>query len=59
MVTALFAAQRRPNVVIIFADDLGYGELSCQGFTQQVPTPHIDSIAQNGVRCTSGYVSGP
>ena len=49
----------RPNILVILADDLGYGELSCQGFTQQIPTPNIDSIAKNGVRFTSGYVSGP
>ena len=49
----------KPNILVILADDLGYGELSCQGFTQQIPTPNIDSIAKNGVRFTSGYVSGP
>jgi arylsulfatase A-like enzyme len=49
----------KPNVLVILADDLGYGELGCQGFTRQIPTPHIDSIAANGVRFTSGYVSGP
>jgi len=49
----------KPNILVILADDLGYGELSCQGFTAQIPTPHIDSIARNGVRFTSGYVSGP
>ena len=38
--------------------DLGYGELSCQG-NPQIPTPNIDAIAKNGVRFTSGYVSGP
>ncbi len=47
-----------PNIVILFADDLGYGELGCQG-NQEIPTPHIDSIAANGVRFTSGYVTGP
>lgn len=52
------AAATRPNVLLIIADDLGYGELSCQG-NPQVPTPHIDAIAKNGVRFTSGYVSGP
>jgi len=51
--------QRRPNILVILADDLGYGELGCQGFTQQIPTPNIDSIARNGVRFTSGYVSCP
>ena len=49
----------KPNILVILADDLGYGELSCQGFTSQIPTPHIDSIAKNGIRFTSGYVSGP
>ncbi len=49
---------RRPNILVIVADDLGYGELSCQG-NPQIPTPNIDSIAKSGVRFTSGYVSGP
>ncbi|MEM1294570.1 MAG: sulfatase [Verrucomicrobiota bacterium] len=48
----------QPNIVILFADDLGYGELSCQG-NPEIPTPHIDSIANNGVRFTAGYVAGP
>src|SRR5919109_586101 len=50
---------RRPNVILLVADDLGYGELTCQGYTKDIPTPHIDSLAKNGVRCTSGYVSCP
>jgi arylsulfatase A-like enzyme len=44
------------NVLIFYADDLGWGELGCQG-NKQIPTPHIDSIAQNGLRCTQGYVA--
>ena len=52
-------ADAKPNILVILADDLGWGELGCQGFTQEIPTPHIDSIAKNGVRFTSGYVSGP
>jgi arylsulfatase A-like enzyme len=47
-----------PNVVVLLADDLGYGELGCQG-NHQIPTPHIDAIAAAGVRFTSGYVTGP
>ncbi len=46
----------QPNIVILLADDLGYGELGCQG-NPQIPTPHIDSIAKHGVRFTVGYVS--
>ena len=46
----------RPNILVILADDLGYADLGAQGCTD-IPTPHIDSIARGGVRCTSGYVS--
>lgn len=50
------AADAPPNVVIFYADDLGWGELGCQG-NPEIPTPHIDSIAAGGVRCTQGYVA--
>jgi arylsulfatase A-like enzyme len=46
-----------PNIVIFYADDLGWGELGCQGFTKDIPTPHIDSLAKNGMRFTNGYVA--
>ena len=51
-----FAAETRPNILLILVDDLGYGELGCQG-NAQIPTPHIDSLAKNGVRFTNGYVT--
>ena len=58
-ITSLAAAeQQKPNVIVILADDLGYADLGCQGSTE-VKTPHIDSLAQNGVRFTNGYVSSP
>src|ERR1039457_4915355 len=47
-----------PNIILILADDLGYGELGCQG-NPQVPTPNIDALARQGVRFTSGYVTAP
>ncbi|MFG0289253.1 MAG: sulfatase-like hydrolase/transferase [Rhodopirellula sp. JB044] len=50
-------ANPRPNLVIILADDMGYGDMSCYG-SQQIRTPHIDDLASGGVRCTNGYVSG-
>ncbi len=56
---AFAAGPTKPNVLVILADDLGYGELGCQGFTREIPTPNIDGIARGGVRCTNGYVSGP
>lgn len=46
----------RPNVVLIVADDLGYGEPGCQG-GRDVPTPNLDRIAGEGVRFTQGYVT--
>src|SRR3954449_12228465 len=49
---------RKPNILLIYADDLGYGELGCYG-NKAVPTPNIDRIAARGVRCTQGYVSAP
>ena len=49
-------ATAAPNVIIFYADDLGWGELGCQG-SKDIPTPHIDSLATNGVRCTQGYVA--
>ena len=42
------AADHKPNVLVIVADDLGYGEMSCQGFTSEIPTPQVDSIAKRG-----------
>lgn len=62
---ALFAAhfapvapadQRQPNIVVIMADDLGYGDVSCYG-TQSLQTPNIDRLAAEGQRFTSGYCS--
>ena len=55
---ALPAAAGKPNIVLIVADDLGYGELSCQG-AKDISTPNIDLIARSGVRFTNGYVSCP
>src|SRR5262245_24568039 len=48
----------RPNIVLVLADDLGYGDLACYG-SRTIPTPRIDSIAQSGERFTSAYVTAP
>lgn len=56
--TTAFAADDRPNIIVILADDLGYADLGCQG-SPDVRTPHIDSLAENGVRCSDGYVTAP
>ena len=48
----------RPNIVLIFVDDMGYGDLSCYGATEY-QTPHIDRLAARGMRFTSFLVPQP
>jgi arylsulfatase A-like enzyme len=48
----------KPNILVIVADDLGYGDIGVHG-GKAVPTPNIDKLAAAGVRCTNGYVSAP
>ncbi len=50
------ANRDRPNIVVILADDLGYGDVSCYG-AKALRTPHIDRLAAEGQRFTSGYCS--
>ena len=45
-----------PNVVLIFADDLGYADTGVYG-SSSIPTPHIDTLAKRGVRFTDAYVT--
>jgi arylsulfatase A-like enzyme len=54
---ATAAETDRPNIVILLADDLSYGSVSWYG--GDIPTPHIDSIARNGIGFTSGYMTAP
>ena len=51
-------ADRPPNVVIVFTDDQGYGDLSSAGHPT-IHTPHIDALAANGVKLTQFYVASP
>ena len=44
----------RPNIVLIYADDIGFGDFSCYGATR-VQTPHTDALADNGVRFTNAH----
>lgn len=44
----------KPNVIIILADDLGYGDLECYG-AKNVQTPNINKLAQSGIRFTNGH----
>lgn len=49
-------AADKPNLIIFYADDLGWGETGAFG-NKEIPTPHIDSLAKNGVKFTQGYVA--
>ncbi|HVI44473.1 MAG TPA: arylsulfatase [Chitinophaga sp.] len=50
------SAEKRPNIILIYADDLGYGDVSCNGAVK-VRTPNIDRLASQGVRFTNGHAS--
>ena len=50
------AQSEQPNIIIIMADDVGYGDVSCYG-AKAVKTPNIDKLAAQGIRFTSGYCS--
>ena len=45
----------RPNIVVILADDLGYGDLSCYNAASKIPTPNLDRLAHEGVRATDAH----
>ena len=51
-------AQKKPNIIYIYADDLGYGELGAYG-QQKIKTPHLDQLAAEGLRFTRHYTSSP
>ena len=48
----------KPNIVLIYIDDLGYGDLGCYG-CKDIPTPNIDRLAKEGVRFTASYITNP
>lgn len=47
--------QQRPNIVIILADDLGYGDLGSYNSNSKIPTPNMDAIAKQGIRFTDAH----
>lgn len=47
-----------PNIIVILADDLGYGDVGYNGCSD-IPTPNIDALVTNGVRCSNGYSTHP
>jgi len=62
--TTLFAADTpksatRPNILLIYTDDHGWADLGLQGVDKDIRTPHLDQLAQDGVRFARGYVTAP
>ena len=55
---ALAQAANPPNVILILADDLGYGDVGCYS-CPDIKTPNMDRLAAEGVRCTDGYAAFP
>ena len=51
------AGEERPNIILIMADDLGYGDISCYG--GPIQTPNIDALAEGGMRFTDYHANGP
>jgi arylsulfatase A-like enzyme len=56
LASVVVAAERPPNVVIVYADDMGYGDVGCFG-NKTIRTPNIDRLATDGVRFTDFYVA--
>src|SRR3954463_10879201 len=56
--TGFSAETKRPNILFIVGDDMGYADVGFQ-HCKDIPTPNLDSLAKSGVRFTSGYVSAP
>lgn len=53
------AANPKPNIIVVFVDDLGFADLGAQDQVKDVMTPHLDQLAAEGVRCTAAYVTAP
>lgn len=56
---ACAAEGQRPNIVVILVDDMGYGDPACFNSKSKIPTPHIDSLARDGMRFTDAHAPGP
>ena len=50
-----FATDNLPNILVILADDLGYGDVGCYNSESQIPTPHVDKLARDGMRFTDAH----
>ena len=49
-------APAKPNIVVVLVDDMGFSDIGCYG--SEIPTPHLDALAKNGLRFTQFYNTG-
>ncbi len=49
-------AAQKPNIILIYADDVGYGDVGCYG-AEVIDTPNLDALANRGIRFTAGYAT--
>src|SRR5205807_5786748 len=54
--STVYAADK-PNIIVILADDLGYGDLKCYNVDSKIPTPSLDRLASQGMRFTDAHAS--
>lgn len=60
VLTSAYSSDKKPNqpnIVIIYADDMGYGDLNCQNPDSKIPTPNLDKLASEGMRFTNAHSS--
>ncbi|PAY19492.1 aryl-sulfate sulfohydrolase [Rhodopirellula sp. SM50] len=57
--SAVGASDDRPNIVVFYTDDHGHADLSCQGVVDDIRTPNVDALANNGVLARHGYSTAP
>ncbi|MEM9018215.1 MAG: sulfatase-like hydrolase/transferase, partial [Verrucomicrobiota bacterium] len=55
----LASGGEKPNFIVIFTDDHGWPDIGSAGVYEDLVTPHLDQLAEDGVRCTNGYVTAP
>ena len=60
VVASVGAAQaaEKPNIVFVFADDMGWGDVTCYNAESKIPTPNIDRLAEQGIRFTDAHTAG-